>query len=54
MFTNYDAQQIINSNVELDHLLYEMRDIQPGSGETTIHLYALKQLLLEIKALRNK
>jgi hypothetical protein len=48
MFTNYDAQKLLNSNDEIRRRLTEMKDIGPGSGETTIHLYALKQLIEEI------
>jgi hypothetical protein len=48
MFSNYDAQKLLNSNDELRRYLIEMKDIGPGSGETNIHLYALQQLIEEI------
>ena len=54
MFTNWDARQVIHSEIELDRLLVEMEDVCQESGEVIIQQFALKQLLLEIKDLRNK
>jgi hypothetical protein len=48
MFTNYDAQQVVGSNKKLVDVITELKDVNPGSGECTIHLWALKQLLIEL------
>jgi hypothetical protein len=48
MFTNYDAQQVLNHKDKLFEMLTEMKDVKPGSGQTEIHLYALRSLLEEI------
>lgn len=52
MFTNQDAQDVINSNAELSIMLKELKKVQPGSGEILIHQYALKRLLEELAAYR--
>ena len=52
MITNYDVQQLLHSTNKLRVELDTLHDIRQGSGETIIHLYAYKQLLEEILALR--
>jgi hypothetical protein len=52
MITCYDVQQIINDNKELDKLIEKLKDIQQGSGDDTIHLWAYKELLIELRACR--
>ena len=54
MFTNYDAQQVLQSNKTLEDKLIEMRDIEAGSGEILIHKKALKDLLMEIMVSRQQ
>lgn len=52
MITNFDVQQMLHSTNKLRLELDRLVDVKQGSGETTIHLYAYKQLLEEILALR--
>ena len=52
MFTNYDAQKVLSNKSELRIYLETLKDINSGLGSTEIHLWALKQLLEEVKACR--
>ena len=52
MFTNYDAQQVLDSQNKLANWLESNKDISAGSGETTIHKHALKQILHELFIVR--
>ena len=54
MFTNYDAQQVLNDNDKLSAYLINSQKIGPGSGEEIIHKYALVQILQELKACRRE
>lgn len=54
MFTNFDAQHVVNSNQELIKAIDSLKDIKPGSGNITIPLWSLKIILEELKACRIK
>jgi hypothetical protein len=54
MITNFDVQKILNSTSTLHRVLESMINVKQGSGENDeIHLWAYKQLLEEISALRD-
>ena len=50
--TNYDVDQLLQSNEKIAEMLKAMVDVKPGSGSVEIHTYALRVLLMEIAYLR--
>lgn len=48
IFTNYDSQRVVNSDEELKQFLLGMSHVKEGSGELTIHAWALKNILTEL------
>jgi hypothetical protein len=54
MITNYEAQRIVHSNEVLDKAIENLEYVEAGWGTVEIHLYAYKQILLELRACRTE
>ena len=53
-FTNYDAQQILDSQAKLVKLCEQLKSIKQGSHpDIVIHAYALKTILDELRICRD-